>query len=461
MIRKFLTTLLALLLAVMVPVCAMADRQHTLTFIPGPDLASIEAVADLAQVLSLTLTKGDEGGALGIGLSGQEMLNIAASADEAGLYLRSNLTGDEVLYLDWADGIALFTELAAAEMGEEEALALKQALEAQLGEIAAASVNPMATLTTSEEAIKAVEKAYPNDPEMVEYTKKIYEEIAIEEGSFASEKRDTATGKMAMNLTDEDLLALCDTQTMRNMMAEIVKTENPELEAAELEAATEALLDEVREIYANMEMDMGMSIYTVDDAETIVGLDLSAPMTIKDGEETIHFVMNLEYNRLTADNGVSYKANLEMGVPEETDGMITVVFDHFKGADERYTSHGFLALLVAGQQLTITYDATTEDFVRTRLAGVYLRDGAAAVIEPAAAERPLISFQVVSQNADSDMVKAVESATADTAVNVLQLSEEGLNELINNFYVHFTQVYANALANLPESILALMIDMGE
>jgi len=461
MIRKFLTTMLALVLAVMVPVCALADRQHTLTVIPGPDLAAIEAVADLAEVLSFTLTTGDEGGAVDIGLSGNQMMSFAASADEKGLYFKSNLTGDDVLYIDWEEGIALFSQLAAAEMGEEEALAMQQVLEAQLGEIAAASSKPMSTLTTSEDVIAAVEKAYPNDPEMVEYTKKIYEKMDVEEGTFASEKRDTATGRTAMNMTNEDLLAICETQTMRSMMADIVKAENPELEGAELDAAADAVLEEVREIYANMEMNMGMSIYTVDDGETIVGLDLSVPMTIKDGEETINFVMNFEYNRLTADNGVSYKANLEMGVPDEQDGMITIVFDHFKGSDELYTSHGILALLAAGQQFTITYDATTEDFVRTRLAGVYLRDGAAAVIEPAASERPLISFQVVSQDADSDMVEAVERANADTAVNVLTLSEEGMNNLINNFYVHFTQVYANVLGNLPESILALMIDMGE
>lgn len=136
MIRKLLTTLLALILAVMVPVCAMADRQHTLTVIPGPDLASIEAVADLTEVLTFTLTQGDKGGALGIGLSGKEMLSVAASADEEGLYLKTNLLGEEVLYLDWSDGIALLCQLAAAELDEEEALKMQQILEAQLGEIA-------------------------------------------------------------------------------------------------------------------------------------------------------------------------------------------------------------------------------------------------------------------------------------------------------------------------------------
>ena len=54
MIRKWMTTLLALLLAVMLPVCAMADKQHTLTIIPGDDLRSIQEVAELSDVLSLS-----------------------------------------------------------------------------------------------------------------------------------------------------------------------------------------------------------------------------------------------------------------------------------------------------------------------------------------------------------------------------------------------------------------------
>ena len=53
MIRKRLTVLHSLLLAMALPLAALADTQHTLTIIPGDDMAAIPAVADLFDVLSL------------------------------------------------------------------------------------------------------------------------------------------------------------------------------------------------------------------------------------------------------------------------------------------------------------------------------------------------------------------------------------------------------------------------
>jgi len=43
MIRKWMTTLLAMLLAMMLPLCALADTQHTLTILPGDALATEQA----------------------------------------------------------------------------------------------------------------------------------------------------------------------------------------------------------------------------------------------------------------------------------------------------------------------------------------------------------------------------------------------------------------------------------
>lgn len=458
MIRKWMATLLALMLAVMVPVCAMADRQHTLTVIPGDVLAATQAFADLADVLSLTCVYSDEAGALSAALSGEEMLTISAAPEEGGLYLCSELLGDEVLYIDMEEVMAMFMQLAEAEMGEEFAEVFKQSMEAQTTQLAAA---PAAVVVDPEESLKQAQEMFADDPGMLAYIERVISEIDVEEGSFAASGRDTATGRMAMNLTEEDLLAICDSKFFRTTIEEAVKSENPELAGEELEAAVNSTVEEVRQIYANMDMEAGLSVYTVDDFETIVGLEMYVPMTIDVEGEKVSFVMQIDYNRLTDDGGVSYKANVEMGVPEEDGGMITVLFDHYKGADEKYTSEGLLGLLVDDVLFTITYDATTTDYVRTRLAGVYYREGATAIIKPAASERPLISFQVVSKEADPSILEKVESATTETAVDVLKLSEEGLNELMTVVQTRALQLYSKVMTKLPDSVLELIVASAE
>lgn len=62
MTRKLITTLLCLVLAVALPLAALADTRHTLTLIPGDDLSAVPAIADLCDALSLTLTKGEKSG---------------------------------------------------------------------------------------------------------------------------------------------------------------------------------------------------------------------------------------------------------------------------------------------------------------------------------------------------------------------------------------------------------------
>lgn len=456
MIRKWMSTLLALLLVVMVPMCAMADKQHTLTVIPGDDLRNIQEVADLSDVLSLSYIYSDEAGAISIGLSEEEMVTIAASADENGLYLHSNALSDDVLYLDWEDSLELFSQLAAEEMGAEAAQAFQQSMEAQLaGLFAAGSAGAVVSEEVSPETF---EEIFADDPAMIAFGTRMVEEIDIEEGSYKSDKRDTATGRVAANLTDEDLLELTETKFMRSIIEELIKSQDAEMSGDEVKATTDALLEEVKNIFREMELEGGMSIYTVDDGDVVVGFELYVPMVFNVEGENVTFVLQFDYNRLTTSNGVSYKASFETGLPQEENGMLTIVYDHFKGSDSKYTSKGMVALMVDGQQFTITYDATTENAARTRLASVYMRDGANAIVEPAASERPLITFKVVSKDADPAVLQAIKNADSTTAVDVLKLTEDGLMELVNGMQIRVTRVVSKVMSALPESVLMLMME---
>ncbi len=455
MIRKWLTSLLAMLLALMLPFCAMADTQHTLTIIPGDILASDEAISDLFKALSFTLTTGDESGAVSIAIDGESVLHFAGKADTTGLYVHSNLLSDDVLYVTWEDGIAVLTQLMTAEMGEEEAKAFQQSMEqVQKSMTLEQNVAPTAPIS-KDDGMKLAREMYADDPGMVAWIENLYNKMTVEEGEFASPDRDTATQKWTIAMTSDDFIAMCDTNLMRSTMEEAIKAENPELKGEALTAAVDEALDETREIYRQMNINIAMMVYTVDDGLTTVGMEMDFPMTVQVSEteqETMH--MTLVYNRKTDDNGVAHKADMTMLVNDAS--MMDIVFDLYKGADG--VSKGMAAMLVEGEEITVLYNAFNQGDTRTRRADLYLRSGASAIIEPAASDRPLIGFQVVSKAADPAVLEPVEKANSSSAVNVMKMSEEDLNDLMTDIEARAMQILFSAMSKLPASVMMLITE---
>ena len=110
--RKWISLVLVLMLAVMMPLQALAGRQHVLTIIPGDELASEPLVADVLGAAALKLTTGEKSGALTLMLNGKDMATIAVGADKDGLYVESDLLSEKVLYVGWDEGFAFVTEMA-------------------------------------------------------------------------------------------------------------------------------------------------------------------------------------------------------------------------------------------------------------------------------------------------------------------------------------------------------------
>ncbi|MDD6040901.1 MAG: hypothetical protein PUD63_06895, partial [Clostridia bacterium] len=118
MIRKWMSILVSLLLAIALPMSALADTQHTLSIVPGEMLASEEGIADLLNVLALRFTQGNKSGALTVLLNDQPMATVGLSADTTGLYASSEMLGADVLYVTWDDAFALMSDLMQASMAE-------------------------------------------------------------------------------------------------------------------------------------------------------------------------------------------------------------------------------------------------------------------------------------------------------------------------------------------------------
>lgn len=460
MIRKWMSILVSLLLAIALPMSALADTQHTLSIVPGEMLASEEGIADLLNVLALRFTQGNKSGALTVLLNDQPMVTVGLSADTTGLYASSEMLGADVLYVTWDDAFALMSDLMQASMAE--AGADKEALEAMETSLAQAknsiintieagvATAPKASMPASmQESLKTIEKMFPDDPEMVKYIQGLYEDITVEDGSFASEKRDTADQKYVMTMDEKDLLAICETNYMKTVMTQALAAENTEVTEEDLAS----LMDEVKKLYEESGFKMVMEMYTKDAGQTLVGMDMNTGMSIKEDDVSTDVTMTAVYDRLTGESCVSHKASAQMKVDDEA-----AKFEFTLDAAHNGESTGLFGMLVDEQEIVILYNAkNTAENVRERKADLYVRSDATAILQPSASDRPVIGVVVTTEPASADTLAALEKATADNSVNVLKLSDEEMQTLANQISTNAMQVFYSALSQLPTTTLNLLM----
>lgn len=468
MIRKWLTVLLSLLLAMALPLAALADTQHTLTIIPGDDMAAIPAVADLFDVLSLTVTPGEKAGALTLTVADTDIATIAMSADTTGLYVQSALLSDDVLYVTWDDAFAFLTQVMIAGMeaeGEKVDAATREALEtgmeqyktALLSSLGSAEAAASFSPTTREEAMEMVSKMFKDDPKMMEYVEGIYDKMVVEDGSFTDDERDPADQKYSITLNKEDLLKVCDSNYMRDLMTSTISSTDSSLSEAEVAKKVDDALAEVRKMYSEGEFQMDMTMYTADAGETLIGMEMGMNMKISDGDDTVAMTMNLNYDRLTSEAGVSHKGDMSMVVDD--DDAVQLLLDLNKGRDGITT--GLAGMMVDDEALTVTLNAKPiGNDGRERTAALYLREDATAIIAPAASERPVITFKVTSGPAAGDKLSAIEKATPDTSVNVMKLSAEEMQTLVTDISGRCMQALYTAMGKLPASVLNTLFSTG-
>lgn len=96
-----------------------------------------------------------------------------------------------------------------------------------------------------------------------------------------------------------------------------------------------------------------------------------------------------------------------------------------------------------------------------RVMALYVRENAVALTELAASERPLFSLRLkTTENADDSALKAIEAATAETALQPLQMSDEDCTAYITSISTNATQVLYAVLSKLPSSVIELMTASG-
>ncbi len=478
MIRNMMKTLLCLALALMLPLCALADTQHTLTIIPGDELAGVEAVKDLLDVASLTLTTGEKAAALTLTMDGAEIGTNAMSADEAGLFVQSGLISDDVLYATWDDTFAFLAqtmknaiEAEAAANGTQADPETLQALDTIMAAYKQQVITTVSTgvsvsdakaaAVTPEEAMAKVEEMFKDDPAMVSMIKDILDRVVIEDGEFADEARDTATRKMSLTLTGKDMAPVCDTQYMRNMMEQTLKAEDSTLEGEALTKKVDEMLAQIKRVYEEGDIELTMEAYSADNDETLVGMEMGLSMAFTDASESgeaenVNMTMNINYDRLTGESGVSHKGDMNIQAAENGKNVTTadVVFDGMEGADG--VTDGMLAMMADGTQITVQVHGEDEGETRVRTLGLYTRSGATAIIAPAASDRPMLTLNLVSGDADAKLLEAIQTATPDTAVSVLKLNATEMQALLGDMQTRLMQALYTMISQLPSSVMTLV-----
>ena len=280
--NKLLAVLLALLLCAMLPLSAMAATEYSFQLIPGDDMASVDAIKDLFDVLTVRFLKGEGSGMLTLSLSGEDVFSAATRMTGDGLYLDSAILGDKPVYASAEDIGQVLTQLATAdESADEEMVSQIKPMIAQLFSqagmmnelketaLADPSVNLPDETFNSEEMRAQIKEAFADDEAMADYVLGILDRAEITEGSFTSDAHDPATQSIKITLTKDDVATLQSSTTVQKMLTDSGSMTEEEA-AAELKKAMD-----------NMEkMDVVMTMYADDSHLVALEMTMDSAMTV-------------------------------------------------------------------------------------------------------------------------------------------------------------------------------------
>lgn len=461
MIRKWTAILLTLMLAFMLPLAAFAHTQHALSVELGDMLAGEPAVDELLKVLSLKVASGEKGGALTLALDGVDIATIGLGLDETALYAYSSeLLGDDVLSVNLDDAFLFLKGMIAAEMAEEEIPGLGDLLD-QLDEFKAQlqlalknGVQVNTGVVSREESMAQVQQMLGDYPEMLAWIEGIYDRLIPENGEFAAEGRDTADQKYSLSLTNTDFLALMDTDYIHSILEKQIQAQDSTLDAAALKEATDSAIAEAKASFAEMVMVVDTNVYTLDEGKTTVGFDLSMSLIPEDVVDE-HLMMTMNYARLTTEAGKSHKADFWMG--DDVNEALSMKLDSVCATDG--SCKGMVGLLASGEEVVFQFGSEEKADATESFASVFLRSNATAILEPAASDRPLITFRVSSCEVDSAAVDKLDNASLENSVDIMKMSSEQMEALVSGISGRAMQVAFTAMSKLPTSVLNLL--MGE
>lgn len=494
MFRKILASVLCLMLALAMPLTSLAATDIALKIVPGAELAATdESIKTIFDNLFLRLIVEDESGLLAIESDKGEILSAGIRADEQGFYVASALLGDRVLYFSAEEVSAFMIEMMRQSGADEATIAQMEQSLAQLSgqpaanAVAGSSINGMMFDDDALENMTA-EELYANDPAMLQFVKNMEEKMVVTEGEFTDAAYNTATTKTELVMTSEDLMLVFDSEMVKEMYGSMAQSTG---------MTAEELLATVKDVFSQLDMTYNIVAYTNGDDLCAMQLDMVmkgdvtmevTDTTGKTSTDTATFdtTMDLDMNVLTTgdvenmnivatmvDNTQSQTIGFVANIAEN-DATDTVAFDGnltegeqtvmlFQGAfaeGEDDAINGWVGILADNQQVTFTLTGKETNDVYDALVSIYTRGDSTAIVEPTWSDSAIISFAVrVQETQTPALLTALNNATPETSVQLLQMDQDALNNEINAISGDAMGALFTGLGNLPSDLFSMVMNL--
>lgn len=488
MIRKILASVLCLMLALALPLGALAATDVTVRLIPGDELTQQEPTVGAAfNSLFVHVVGADEGATVALESDKGEIVSAALAGNENGIYVSSPLLGDRTLYFTMEDLQNFMVETMKQQGAGEEEIAQIQQMFAQM------SAQPAAVALESQDM-----EAMMNDPALMQLITGMADKIVITEGEFTDAAHDPATTQTVVTLTGEDLAPVFDmvfdTQMFKDMYTDLAKTSGME---------PEAVLKMIKDMISQLDVKYVMTVLTNEDDLCAMQMDVTVvgdgtfEVPGENGSATtesfyIDTTMDLDVNALTkAEDVVNVNITCNMtdkgdaeGDLEKASFVADIVADDnadtvtfvgsmtvegsenekldFQGAfaeGEDDSLNGWIAILAENNQITFQIQAKEEADVTNVLVSLLVRENATAIVEPTWSDKPLFSVAVQVKEVETPAaLTALASATPETSLQLLKMTEAELESELEAISGDAISALMAGLSNLPAELLSLMME---
>lgn len=286
--RKGLVSFLSLLVALLLPLSAMAQSAAldllsqaktdgkeivtTLTFEPGTTLAADQAVADMSAATAIRLMKLSGGyGGFALSLQGEDVLTAIGKLDPTGLYVLNSVLGDKPVYFSWQDLSATISD-AMRQNGTDEASIQQftQGFEQGIAAVAAGGMPMQSDTAMTEEEIKQkIIASMGGDESFVNWINGIEAKKVTSQGEFSLGESDTADTKTEYLITKDDLTAMMDLPYIQQQMAKQIKQKDASLTDEQVTAQVADAVEQSKAKIAESNVQLPITVYTKGEDELV------------------------------------------------------------------------------------------------------------------------------------------------------------------------------------------------
>lgn len=286
--RKGLVSFLSLLVALLLPLSAMAQSAAldllsqaktdgkeivtTLTFEPGTTLAADQAVADMSAATAIRLMKLSGGyGGFALSLQGEDVLTAIGKLDPTGLYVLNSVLGDKPVYFSWQDLSTTISD-AMRQNGTDEASIQQftQGFEQGIAAVAAGGMPMQSDTAMTEEEIKQkIIASMGGDESFVNWINGIEAKKVTSQGEFTLGESDTADTKTEFLITKDDLTAMMDLPYIQQQMAKQIKQKDASLTDEQVTAQVADAVEQSKAKIAESNVQIPITVYTKGEDELV------------------------------------------------------------------------------------------------------------------------------------------------------------------------------------------------